>query len=185
MHHQQARRDYHEHAEPFEPFPEGDVTNPDACWDQHPEAPKITRFYQPERQWGDRRVLDFPASGIGPPTPPKLTQQLLDLKFHIPAVVMLRLSSTELTGALTTLSANYVTTWTIDIGCGRALQIKTIAEQIAPIDGSASTDIFLQLPVHALRVSASVNIVSNPDDFVIECVAAAAPFTSFPGMVAR
>ena len=184
VHRLDPQRGYVQNEDPTQPFPEGDVVVPEACWFQHPEAPKISRFYQPQRQWGDRKVLVFPPLPLGGQLT-QLSQQLLDLRLDIPAVCLVRLSSVELSGGLTALTPNAVTTWTLDLGCGRSLQIKTVAEQIATADGANSTDIALQVPIQALRVSASVFVKNNVPEFVVECVAQVAPFTSYPGMVDR
>jgi hypothetical protein len=181
---QQEQRDYHEHEDPFEPYPEGVVVTPDACWDQHPEATRIQKYYQPSRQWGDRRLLVFKDQQFGGTTVEQ-TQQLLDFRYEQPTVIALRLSCVELTGRLTTASSAFVATWTVDVGCGRALQIKQYTQQVSPNSGAGSTDLFLTFPAHAIRASCSVSCTSNVGEFDIECVCGVAPYTSLPTMVSR
>ena len=184
IHRVQPQRDYHEHEDGFEPFPEGVVQTPDACWDQHPEADKIARFYKPERQWGDQEIqaiVEGEQFTFG---------QFLDLKLHLPAVVSLRLSSVDIQNAITAPLTSLFVDWTLDIGCGRALQIVQLRQLVQPQAaqaGATLTDLSIQLPVHALRVSAQLTFQAGilGKKPTVQMVAMVAPFTSYPEMVAR
>jgi hypothetical protein len=193
MHRMHRQRDFVEHEDPTQPFPEGDVDTPEACWFQHPEAQKISKYYRPERQWGDSFtsiITDNQKVTFG---------QRLDLRLHIPAVVVLRLSAQDTSGILTEPDANLFVTWQVDIGCGRALQILSFTQNVMPLLGgpgapfagtpvpSTNTDIYLQLPVQALRASGTIvdNFSAVGNKYNVTCVAMAAPITSRPDMVSR
>lgn len=190
MHRISPQRFHVQHEDPLESFPEGEVQNPEACWFQHPDAPKITRFYKPERQWGDRFVGQVSNDPNGPPLV-QPTGQLIDLKLQTPAVVSVRLSSVAVGRTTPLPTTDCFVRWTLDIGCGRSLQIVTFEQQAQPVNavlGTSTTDVQLQLPINALRISAEIVDVFvgiGTPTFNIECVAMAAPFTSYPEMIAR
>lgn len=164
----------------YDPFPTGEGQVPPASWEQAPQASPTPQ--QQGVRWGDQRNLDFPANLAGPAVV-KATQAILNLELQIPAVVMLRLSAVETTGALVTPSANDVATFTVEFGCGAALQRKSFQIQVGPADGSANTDLTITIPASFLRVSATCRVVTNAAEHAIECVAMVAPFTSYPELM--
>ena len=183
MHRQQPHRDNHEHSFPFEPFPEGEVQNPEACWDQHSESERINRYYKPERQWGDQQVKAITEGQTF------TFGYFLDLKIHMPATVNVRLSAVDIAGAITgTVNSLYVD-WTLDIGCGRALQIISLRQLVQPLSAlpADQTDLSLSLPIHALRVAAKLTFEAGVLDLKpnVQMVAMSAPVMSYPGMIAR
>ena len=168
----------------YDPFPDGEGQVPPAGWEQAADAgfpPPQTPQSQGVR-WGDQRDLAFPANLAGPAVV-KDTLSILNLELQIPAVVMLRLSAVETTGALVAPSANDVATFTVEFGCGAALQRKLFQLQVEPANGSANTDVTLTIPASFVRVSASVRVVTNAADHNIDVVARVAPFTSYPELM--
>lgn len=188
QHRQHPQRDFVEHEDPIEPFPEGDVVVPEACWFQHPEAPKWQKYYKPERQWGDVQVFqieDLQTQQFG---------QLLDYRTHFPSATLVRLSAVDISGQLARPDANLTVQWTVDIGCGRALQILTFSQRVQPQIASALpdptatalTDISFQLPIQACRVSGTIvdDFSGTGKTFNVQVTAMIAPFTVYPDMVA-
>jgi hypothetical protein len=168
---------------------EGDVVVPEPCWDQYPSGPDgdgnvKRRYYNPTRQWGDQVSIDVPLSSALTLFP---FDQLIDFRLHMPAVITLRLSAVCVNGILAAPSAKLFVTWTVDYGCGRATQTKPYHQLVGPADGNPDTDIVVQSPCHALRVSGVLTanfgggLPLGP--FTVHCTAACAPQTSFPDMV--
>ena len=179
-------------AEPFEggvqehgidPFPEGEVRVPEPEWDQNPGGPASEFTKQNDRseiRWGDMRQLNFPGGGLS--GPPQETGYLITQEMWIPAMVVLRLASVEVTGALTTPGPDDTVLWSVQLGIGAALQTKQYLQQVDPLNGTANNDITLTLPSQVIRVSAIVTVTANVDLHSIQAVAMAAPFSHFPGM---
>lgn len=184
MHRLAPQRGHVLHEDPLESFPEGEVQNPEACWFQHPESSRIQDFYKPERQWGDVASFKVPDQSLGGTTI-ETSGQLGDLRLHMPAVCLVRISAVEISGNMTVAGANTTATFTLDVGCGRALQIKKKTIQVQPADGSNDTDVFYQLPVQALRGNVSVTVKDNVGEFDIRAFIHIAPFTGYPEMIAR
>lgn len=188
LHRQHPQRDFVRNTDPTEPFPEGVVTNPEACWFQHPDESnrRFQKYYNPAVRWGDRRVVQFAPNAAGPSVT-TATQFTLDFKFGYtqPAVMQLRLSAVELTGALIAPSANDTVRFQVFIGTGAALQQKQFFLEVAPFDGTVQTDINLILPAQMLRVAANVTVVNNVPQHVIEVVTQCAPYYGEGAMVGR
>ncbi len=193
-HNQLDENDLHELHEngdyPFEAYPEGEVVLPEPCWDQHPDGPDGNanvrrRVYNPVKQWGDRFETEI---DTGTKTPNTVEfEQLLDMKLHVPAVCLLRLSAVELSGLNTAPIATLFVIWTVDYGVGRVNQQKKYKQLVGPALGQLDTDLYLTAPVQALRVSGEVvdSFVGfgNPK-YHVEVFAQVAPYTSTPANVA-
>ena len=189
---------------------DGEVRGPEACWGQW-GGDRKRRFYNPSKQWGDRRVIaitngnTIPAAnvpiaqgGLNPnqttyasPNTTTLTGYLVDMKLHIPAVCVLYLSAVDISGTLSsggTLATLYVL-WTVEIGCGRANQKKTQMQLVAPSDNSVITALNIEQPMQALRVYGQVfdtHVGVSSPVYEVECVATVAPqSTVFPEAVSR
>jgi hypothetical protein len=152
----------------------GEPCIPEPGWNQGAGSPSVPRWYKAKTRWGDRQVLEFPPTTAGPAITLN-TLQILQFNRQLPLVCTLRLSCVDISGVLTSASANAVVTWTVDVGCGSAMQTKIYQAQVAPTGPGASTDLTLTLPLSACRVTASVTVTME-GALDIECVTAIAPF---------
>jgi len=185
---------------------EGDTVLPEPCWDQYPgDGNERRHYYNPTKQWGDRRIIaitdlsQVPSANVpvnqGGQNPSQTTSsspntttntgQLLDLKIQMPTVCLVRLSAVDLTGQLTSTAADLFVIWTVDIGCGRSLQRKFYKQLVAPLLGQVETQLLFQIPLQALRASCEVfdTFAALSKVYEVECLVAAAPFTSYPDIV--
>ena len=184
---------------------DGDPRVPEACWGQWGKE-RQRRHYNPTKQWGDRRLIAVengntipkrnvpsgqPYGGGGTGTNPSqttyaspnttlLTGYLVDLKLIIPAVCVVYLSAVDVSGTLSGTNVNIFVEWTVEIGCGRANQSRTLKMLVAPNDNSVITALNIQQPMQTLRVSGQVfdTLVGGANPiFEVECVATCAPFS--------
>jgi hypothetical protein len=136
---------------PYEPFPEGDTTTPEACWDQHPENSAAARFYDPIVRWGDQQVLHLVGSQANPIDVQKRSNQLVQYQTRKPYGVRITLNATDLS-ASSPSSANYFVTWTVLIGCGSSQRTLQFVQQVEKPPQPLASDIVLEVGAEVVRV---------------------------------
>lgn len=136
----------------YEPFPEGDVTTPEACWDQHPERSETARFYDRIARWGDQQTLQMQGSVLGPFRVDAPSKQLVMYETRKPYGVRVTMNATDPT--LVAPVATFFVTWTVLVGCGSAMRTYRFLQQVQRADLQAlGSDVVLDVSAEVVRVS--------------------------------
>jgi hypothetical protein len=148
--------DMHTHADEvdyeYEPFPEGDVTTPPACWDQHPSRSETHRFFDRIARWGDQETLQLQGSVLGPLTVRESSKQLVMYETKKPYGVRVTMNATD--PSLTAPVAAYIVIWTALVGCGSAMRKYSFIQQVQRSDFQAlGSDIILDVSAEVVRVT--------------------------------
>lgn len=137
----------------YEPFPEGDVTVPEACWDQHPSRSEVGRFFDRIARWGDQQTLQLDGNAFAAIDVKKISKQLVMYETRKPYGVRLTLNATDLSVAAGGGGTDYFVTWTVLIGCGSAQRTYQFVQPMQTVPQPLGSDIVLDVSAEVVRVS--------------------------------
>ena len=144
----------------YEPFPEGDVTTPEACWDQHPERSETSRFFDRIARWGDQETIPISHSGGAPAQVSKQSKQLVMYETKKPYGVRITLNATDQLLTVANQGANYFVTWTVLVGCGSAQRTYVVVQDVQLGVQPLGSDIVLDVSAEVVRVSGVVTFTA-------------------------
>jgi hypothetical protein len=136
----------------YDPFPDGDVSTPPACWDQHPERSETHRFFDRIARWGDQEKLQLTGSVLGPILVREASKQLVMYETRKPYGVRVTMNATDPT--IVAPVATYTVIWSVLVGCGSAMRKYSFIQLVQRSDFQAlGTDIVLDVSAEVVRVS--------------------------------